>query len=70
MWAPIFGNINPHFYELKMMCNFATSEMVGHLCTWTDLNETANLINKRGIDCNDELILIIGSFCHINTLNT
>ena len=36
--------------------------MVGLLFTSTDLNEIANLINERGINCNYESFLTIDSF--------
>ena len=36
--------------------------MVGPLFTWTDLNKIANLINKRGINCNYKSTLTIDSF--------
>ena len=33
--------------------------MVGPLFTWTDLNEIANLIIEKGINCNFKSILAI-----------
>ena len=38
-----------------------TGILVEPLFTWTDLNEIANLINKKGINCNYQSLLAIDS---------
>ena len=69
-WSPIFGHINTTFLQLTddvlfccgSNCEDCKGEVVNLLFIWTDLNKIANLINKRGINCNYESILTIDSF--------
>ena len=67
--SPIFGHINIAFLWVtgnvlfcwRSNCEDCTGKMIEPFI-WIDLNEIANLINKRGINCNYDSILAIDLF--------